>query len=151
MYLEEKIAADFKEAFKAGDVLRRSVLTMLKSTIHNKAIEKKQKESEMTDQDILDIIASEVKRRRDAAGQYRDVKRDDLAGKEEEEARILLAYLPAQLSEEEIIPLVDAVIARTGASGEKDKGKVLGALSKDLKGKADMTAVAQIVTKKLLG
>src|SRR3989344_4361470 len=135
MYLEEKIVADFKEAFKAGDVLRRSVLTMLKSTIHNKAIEKKQRDAVMSDEEVLDIIASEVKRRRDAAGQYRDASRQDLAEKEEAEAVILLAYLPAQLGEAEIIAAVDAAIAQTGAAGEKDKGKALGVLSKELKGK----------------
>jgi len=151
MYLEEKIVADFKEAFKAGDVLRRSVLTMLKSTIHNKAIEKKQRDAVMSDEEVLDIIASEVKRRRDAAGQYRDASRQDLAEKEEAEAVILLAYLPAQLGEAEIIAAVDAAIAQTGAAGEKDKGKVLGVLSKELKGKADMAVVSQIVIKKLLG
>lgn len=151
MRLEEKIAADFKEAFKAGDVLRRSVLTMLKSVIHNKAIEKKQKDAAMSDEEVLDIIASEVKRRRDAAGQYRTANREDLAEKEEAEAATLIAYLPAQLSEEEIVAAVDAAIAKTGAAGEKDKGKVLGILSKELKGKADMGAVSQIVIKKLLG
>lgn len=151
MHLEEKIVADFKEAFKAGDVLRRSVLTMLKSTIHNRAIEKKQKDAVLTDEDILDIIGSEVKRRRDAAGQYREANRQDLAEKEEAEAVILMTYLPAQLGEEEIIAAVDAAIAQTGAAGEKDKGKVLGVLSKELKGKADMGLVSQIVTKKLLG
>lgn len=151
MRLEEKIAADFKEAFKAGDVLRRSVLTMLKSTIHNKAIEKKQKDAVITDDEVLDIIASEVKRRRDAAGQFRDAGRQDLAEKEEAEAVILMTYLPAQMGEDEIMAAVDAAIATTGAAGEKDKGKVLGLLSKELKGKADMGIVSRIVVQKLLG
>ena len=62
-----------------------------------------------------------------------------------------MAYLPAQLGEAEIIAAVDAAIAQTGAAGEKDKGKVLGVLSKELKGKADMAVVSQIVIKKLLG
>lgn len=151
MHLEEKIVADFKEAFKAGDALRRSVLGMLKSSIHNKAIEKKAKGEAMSDEQILDIIASEVKRRRDAAGQYRTANRADLAEKEEAEEKILMAYLPAQMSEEEITAAVDAAIAQTGATGEKDKGKVLGVLSKELKGKADMGIVSNIVAKKLLG
>lgn len=151
MHLEEKIGADFKEAFKAGDALRRSVLGMLKSTIHNKAIEKKAKDEPMSDEQIMDIITSEVKRRRDAAAQYRTANREDLAEKEEAEEVILMGYLPKQLSESEIVPLVDAAIAKTGAAGEKDKGKVLGLLSKELKGKADMGIVSRIVAQKLLG
>lgn len=151
MHLEEKIVADFKEAFKAGDALRRSVLGMLKSAIHNKAIEKKAKGESMSDEQILDIIMSEVKRRRDAAAQYRTANRADLAEKEEAEEKILMAYLPAQMGEEEIAAAVDAAIAQTGAAGEKDKGKVLGVLSKELKGKADMGIVSNIVAKKLLG
>lgn len=151
MQFEEKIVADFKEAFKAGDALRRSVLGMLKSAIHNKAIEKKAKGESMSDEQIMDIIMSEVKRRRDAAGQYRAANRADLAEKEEAEEKILMAYLPAQMSEEEIAAAVDAAIAQTGAAGEKDKGKVLGVLSRELKGKADMGIVSGIVAKKLLG
>lgn len=151
MTLYEKILADFKDAFKSGDAITRGTLAMLKSAIQNKAIEKGKKDTPPTDDEVMEVIISEVKKRRDSVMQFRAAKRDELAEKEEQELASLMKYLPAQLTEEELAPLVTDAIAKLGATTEKETGKVLGLLSRDLKGRADMTLVAQIVKKKLLG
>ena len=151
MTLYEKIIADFKDAFKSGDTVKRGTLAMLKSAIQNKAIEKGTKDTSPTDDEVMEIIGSEVKKRRDSITQFRAAQRHELADKEEQELAALMVYLPAQLTEEELLPLIADAIAKAGASSEKEMGKVLGILSKDLKGRADMALVAHIVKKKLLG
>lgn len=151
MTLYEKIIADFKDAFKSGDAVKRGALTMLKSAIQNKAIEKGKKDVSPTDDEVMEVIGSEVKKRKDSAAQFRAAARHELADKEEQEIAALMVYLPLQLTEAELVPLVVGAIVATGASSEKDMGKVLGLLSKELKGRADMALVAQIVRKKLLG
>jgi len=149
MTLEEKITSDFKEAMKAGDSARRMVLSLLKAALHNKEIEKKKKDMPLTDEEVQDVILSEVKKRKDAMAQLRAAGREELAQKEETEIAVLSAYLPAQLPEADVRALVADAIAKTGASSVKETGKVLGMLSKDLKGKADMSFVAQIVKEEL--
>ncbi|MBI5913034.1 GatB/YqeY domain-containing protein [Candidatus Azambacteria bacterium] len=151
MTLYEKILADFKDAFKSGDAVKRGTLAMLKSAIQNKAIEKGTKDTPPTDDEVMDVIGSEVKKRRDSVTQFRAAERHELADKEEQELASLMVYLPAQLTEEELSPLVADAVLKAGASSEKDMGKVLGLLSRELKGRADMALVAQIVKKKLLG
>lgn len=151
MTLYEKIIEDFKDASKARDAVKRGTLAMLKSALQNKAIEKGKKDIPPTDDDVMEVIGSEVKKRRDSVTQFRAAQRDELADKEEQELAVLMVYLPAQLTEDELAPLVADAVARSGASSEKDMGKALGLLSKELKGRADMTLVAQIVKKKILG
>ncbi|MEK7493691.1 MAG: GatB/YqeY domain-containing protein [Patescibacteria group bacterium] len=151
MTLYEKILADFKDAFKSGDAVKRGTLAMLKSALQNKAIEKGKKDTPPTDDEVMDGISSEVKKRRDSITQFRAAERHELADKEEQELASLMAYLPAQLTEDELLPLVADAVVKSGAVSEKDMGKVLGLLSKDLKGRADMALVSQIVKKKLLG
>lgn len=150
MTLYEKILADFKDALKSGDAVKRGALAMLKSAIQNKAIEKGKKDTPPTDDEVREVIGSEVKKRRDSITQFRAAARHDLVDKEEQELASLTAYLPVQLTEEELSPLVEGSIAKIGASSEKEIGKVLGLLSKELKGRADMALVAKIVKKKLL-
>ena len=151
MTLYEKILENFKDACKARDAVKRGTLAMLKSALQNKAIEKGKKDIAPVDDEVLDVIGSEVKKRRDSITQFRAAQRHELADKEEKELAVLMAYLPTQLAEDELVPLVADAVARLGASSEKDMGKVLGALSKELKGRADMALVAEIVKKKLLG
>lgn len=151
MTLYEKIIEDFKDASKARDAVKRGTLAMLKSALQNKAIEKGKKDILPNDDEVMEVIGSEVKKRRDSVTQFRAAQRHELADKEEQELASLMVYLPAQLTEDELVPLVADAVARSGASSEKDMGKALGLLSKELKGRADMTLVAQIVKKKILG
>ena len=149
MSLHQKIEQDFKEAFKAGDQARRLVLGMLKTALLNKAIEKKNKDEPLSDQEIESIISSEVKKRRDAAAQYAEGGRSDLVAKEEGEIVMLMVYLPQQYTKEEIEKLAQEAIAQTGAVGEKDFGKVMSVLAPRVKGRADGAMVARIVKEHL--
>lgn len=149
MTLAEKIASDFKGAMKTGDTVRRSVLSLLKAALHNKAIEKRKKDVPFSDEEIVEVVAAEIKKRKDAAEQYKAAGRDELSRKEEAELTVLMGYMPPQLPENEIRVLVADAIAKTGAAGQKDMGKVLGFLSKQMKGRADMSLVAQIVKENL--
>ncbi|MBI1755347.1 GatB/YqeY domain-containing protein [Candidatus Azambacteria bacterium] len=149
MTLYEQIGDQFKQAMKSGDVTGRSVLVMLKSAITNKAIEKKKKDAPVSDEDVMDAVVSEIKKRRDSAAQYKTAGRDDLAKKEEEEIAVLMRFLPPQLSESEVRTMIADAITKTGAATAKDTGKVLAALTGQMKGRTDMSAVAKIVKEKL--
>jgi hypothetical protein len=100
---------------------------------------------------VLAVIATEVKRRRDSVEQYRAGNRADLADKEDAEIRILQAYLPQQLGEDELRAKVDEAIAKTGAQGPKDMGAVMKALLPDVQGRAEGKAVSDMVKARLSG
>lgn len=143
--LKEKITGDIKESLKQGKAERLSTLRMLISVIANKEIEKLKKETGLSDPEVIEVVSSEVKKRRDAVELYRKGGREDSAKKEEAEIAVLMEYLPAQLSEAEIKAIVKIAIAKTGASGEKDFGKVMKELMPQVKGKADGTLLAKLV------
>jgi uncharacterized protein len=105
----------------------------------------------LDDAGVLGVVSSEIKRRKDSIEQYRAGNRPELADKEEAEGKLLAAYLPAQLSAEELAAKVDEVIARTGAKGPKDMGAVMKALVPDVQGKADGKAVSDLVKARLAG
>lgn len=150
MTLYEQIEAEFKRAVKTSDALDRLVLGMLKSAIRNKAIEKGNKDAPVSDEDAQSVILSEIKKRKDSAQQYRAAYREDLARNEEQESAVLAQFLPPQLSEGDVRARIVSAIAETGAAGVKDMGKVLALLASEMKGKADMSAVAKIVKEALL-
>jgi len=163
MTLKEKINQDFKEAFKAKEELRVSVLRMLSSGIKNKEMDKRVKlvkegtaegelenKMQLTDEEVLSAIITEVKRRKDSIQQFTDGGRPELAVQEEKELQILSAYLPAQMGEEEVRKIVQESIKESGAAGPQDLGKVMKVLMPKVKGKADGNLVNQIV-KELLG
>ena len=149
--LKQKIQQDTKEALKAGNTLKRSVLGMLNASIKNKEIENrgKGKEEELSDDEIIAIIGTEVKKRKDASEQFEKGGRQDLAQKEMEEALILKEYLPEQLSEEEVTAEIINVIREVGAEGIKDLPKVMGPVMQKLKGRADGSLVSRIVKEQL--
>ena len=149
--LYQKIKEDLNEALKSGDTLRISVLRMVLSSFHNKEIEKKGKNqnSELTEEEIIEVLKREAKKRKEAIETYLKGNRNDLADKEKKELEIIIAYLPKQLSEEEIKKIVQEAIQKLGAQSEKDFGKVMGFLMKELKGKADAGLVSQIVKESL--
>ena len=148
MALKDQLDADLKSAMKDKDALRLSVVRMLKSAIKYREIEVMKA---LDDAGVQAVIASEIKRRRDSVEQYRQGAREDLASKEESEIALLQAYLPAQLSPEELGEVVDAVIQRVGAQGPKDMGKVMKELLPEVQGKAEGKAVSELVKQKLAG
>ena len=144
--LEQKIDTDFKNAFKQKSEPRLGVLKMLRAALKNASIAKREA---LSDDEILAVLAQEAKRRRDAAALYR--READVARAESEEAElaILSEYLPAQLSSEEIEKIVREKASLLGASGPGAVGKVMGAIMKELKGRADGQAVKEVVIKVL--
>ncbi len=132
---------------KAQEALRTSTLRMVKAAMMNRQIEKG---SELDDEDMLKLLRSLVKQRRDSVEQYENAARQDLADKEKAEIEIIEAYLPRPASQEEIEQAVAAAIAETGAASMKDMGKVMKATQASLAGKnADGRVVSEMVKAKL--
>ncbi len=146
MSLKEQLNESMKTAMKARDDLRLSAVRMVRSAVKNREIEQKK---ELNDQEIIEVISTLAKQRRESIRLYREGNRLDLAEKEETELEILLSFLPAQLSQTEIEELVDRVIAETGAQGAKDMGRVMKAITPLTAGKADGRAVSDTVKRKL--
>jgi len=148
MSLSDKIADDYKEALKAGDKNKVSVLRMLKSSMKYKEIEKK---SPLTDEEVQAILMLSVKRAKESIEQFSKAGREDLVNKEKEEMLVVQGYLPKQLGEDELRKIVKDVIAEEGASGPKDTGKVMKSAMARLKGQADGKLVSKIVKELLEG
>ncbi len=140
--LKEKLKNDLKEAMKAKDSFKRDVIRFLMSAIKQVEVDERR---ELSDEDIMKIIQKSVKQREDAIAQYKEGGREDLVEKEQKEAEILKAYLPKQLSDEELKEIVKEVIKEVGASSMKDMGKVMGVAIKKTAGKADGKRINAIV------
>lgn len=154
MALKEKISKDLTEAVKNKEELRSSVLRMFSAAILNKEKEKRYKTGQekdvyLTDEETLEVLSYEIKKRKEAAIEYERANRHEMAEKEKQEIEILKKYLPEQLSEEEVRELVREAIKETGASGQKDMGKVMAVLIPKLKGRAEGSLVSQIVKETL--
>lgn len=163
--LKKRIQEDFKKVLKERKEIEISTLRMLKSAILNREKEKRyklskeksdlkekdlEKESQLTDEEIIEVIFSEVKKRKEAMVEFEKGERMDLVEKEKKEMEILKKYLPELLSKEEIKKLAKEVIEKIGAVSIKDMGRVMGVLMPKVKGKAEGSLVSKIV-KELLG
>jgi hypothetical protein len=149
MSMNDQVGADLTAAMKARDASRLSALRMLKAAVMNKGVEKGR---DLDDAEVLQVIASLVKQRRDSIEQFTKAGRTDLVEKETAELNILQAYLPAGATPEEINAAVAEAIAETGASSPKDMGKVMKAVMPKLAGKnADGKAVNEAVRRTLGG
>lgn len=147
MSMNDQVAADIATAMKARDASRLSALRMLKAAVMNKGVEKGR---DLDDAEVLQVIASLVKQRKDSIEQFSKAGRTDLVDKETAELTVLQAYLPAGATPEEINAAVAAAIAETGASSPKDMGKVMKAVMPKLAGKnADGKAVNEAVRRSL--
>ena len=144
MSLKDRLVEDMKAAMKAKEEgkVRLSVIRMARAAIKNAEIDKKQ---EFNDNQVIEILARELKMRRDSIEEFSKANRMDLVSGLKEEVTILMEYLPQQLSEEEIRSLAKEIIAETGAQDIKDLGKVMGSITPRTKGKADGRLVNQIV------
>jgi uncharacterized protein YqeY len=147
--LKERLVEDMKAAMKAKEEgkVRLSVIRMARAAIKNAEIDKK---TEFNDAQVIEVLAREVKMRRDAMEEFSKAKRPDKVRELEEEVAILMEYLPQQLTEGEIRKLAEEIIAETGAQGIKDIGKVMSLITPKTKGRADGKIVNQIV-RELLG
>ncbi len=143
MTLKEKIQQDFIEAMKARDEVKKSTLSMLKAAILKWEVDGEKKEA--TDEAVLTLIQKEVKQRKDGAEGFRSGGKEDMAAKEEAEMKVLMAYLPAQMTEEEVRAVVTETLAAAGISGKADMGKAMGLVMGKLKGKADGGMINRLV------
>jgi uncharacterized protein YqeY len=148
--LKDRLRADLTTAIKSRDEVRSSTLRMVLTAITNAEVAGKEAR-ELTDDDIIGVLSSEGKKRREAAVAFADGGRAEMAAKETAEAAVIADYLPAQLSDQEIADLVTAVIAQTGAAadGMKAMGTVMGVVQPQVKGRADGGAVAAEVRRQL--
>ena len=146
MSLTEQLQADMKSAMRDGDTQRRDTLRMAIAAAQNAAKDKRQP---LSDEETLDVVAREVKKRRESIAAYRSAGRDDLAAKEQAEIDVLAPYLPAQLGEDEVRALVTDAIAASGASSPRDMGRVMSQLMPRVKGRADGKLVSRLVNEEL--
>ncbi|HEY3267451.1 MAG TPA: GatB/YqeY domain-containing protein [Armatimonadota bacterium] len=141
MALREQLTDDLKSAMREGDTLRRDTIRLLINSLKNAEIDSP---TPLDSDAEARIVAKEIKQRKDSITEYRKANREDLAGREEAEMKVLEAYQPRQLSTEELRSLVVASIQRTGAKGPADMGRVMKDVMPELKGRADGGAVNAI-------
>ncbi|MGA8247398.1 MAG: GatB/YqeY domain-containing protein [Nocardioides sp.] len=148
--LKDRLRSDLTTAIKSRDELRSSTLRMVLTAIANAEVAGKEAR-ELTDDDVVGVLSSEAKKRREAATAFADADRPELADKERAEAAVLADYLPEQLDESAIAELVAAAIAQTGAADEgmRAMGRVMGVVSPQVRGRADGGAVAAEVRRQL--
>ncbi len=146
MTLSERLSADLKDAMRARDDVRLRTLRSLRSALQTAEIAQREGgAATLSDDDALAVLAKQAKQRRESIEQFENAGRDDLAAKEREELDVIEAYLPRQLSDDEIAEVVRGVVAQTGAAGMGDIGKVMGPVMGRLKGQADGKRVQQVV------
>lgn len=144
MSLTTNVTEHMKEAMRSGDKLRLETLRSLRAAILE--FQKSDANVQMTEEDEQRILSSAAKRRRDAAEQYRNAGREDLALREEAELKIINSYLPPELSNAELLTLTKDAIRSTQAIGLSDLGKVMGMVMKSVKGRADGNRIRELVT-----
>lgn len=149
MNLKEQIQNDLKDAMRAKDEQRLSIVRMLKSAIQYYEIQKGGAGYTASDEDVVDVVGKEIKKRKESIELYEQGGRPELAEKEKKEIEVLQTYLPEQLSDDEVKKMVEEAINQTGASEMKDMGKVMSTLMPKIKGKADNSIVSTLVREKL--
>jgi uncharacterized protein YqeY len=146
MTLKQKLNDDLREALRSQDELRKTTIRLALSAIHNAEIAAGK---ELDDAGVTAVLAREAKQRRESIEEFKKGNRQDLVDKEQGELDILLTYLPHQLSREEIADIARRIIAETGATGPRDKGKVMPVIMAQLRGRADGSEVNAVVTELL--
>jgi hypothetical protein len=146
MSLKEKITEDMKIAMKEGEKTKLNLIRMLRSEIRYKEIETG---SELDDNGIIDVLSSAAKKRKESIEEFKKGGREDLATQEEKELEIIYSYLPEQLSEEDLLKLIDESITEAEAQSPKDVGKVMRVIIPKVKGRADNKKVNKMVSLKL--
>lgn len=147
--LKQKISDDLKAALKAKDQLRLSTLRLLSASIANKEIELRKKELGLSDGEVLEVISSEAKRRKDAATEFQKGGREDLAKKEEAEFEMLAEYMPPEIPDEELFRIINDGVRETDAKSAGDFGKVMKIIMPSLKGRASGDRIAKALRTKL--
>ena len=147
--LKDQLQEELKQAMLAREELRKSVLRMLITGITYYEINKGGAGYVATDEDVLAVVDKQVKQRKDSIEQYEAAGRLDLADKEKEEMAMLQAYLPAQMSDEEVRSIVKEALSSLGSVTQADMGRIMGAIMPKVKGKADGSIVGKIVREEI--
>lgn len=142
MSIKDMLNQDMKAALKAGEKDRLSVIRMAKSAI---LYAEKEKLHELNDEEVIEVLAREVKKRKQNIEEYRRLGKEEVAKSLEQEVEILSGYLPQQLTKEELVQIVRETISEVGANSIKDMGKVMGAVMPKIKGRADGSLVSNLV------
>jgi uncharacterized protein YqeY len=145
--LRQRLDQDMRNALKSKDSLRLGVLRMLKSDIRYKEIEKR---SDLSDDEVISVLSSSVKKHKDSIEAFDKGGREDLVSREKAELEVIEAYLPRQLTEEELSVAIHQAMIEANASGPADLGKVMRSVMLKVKGKADGKLVSQLVSSQLL-
>ena len=148
MSLKQRLTEDMKTAMKAGEKDRLGTIRLINAAIKQKEVDER---VEMDDTLVLAILEKMMKQRKDSVSQFEAANREDLAVIERAEMAFIEQYLPAKLGEAEVLAVIDAVIAATGATGPADMGKVMGAIKPKLAGQADMGEVSKLIKQRLAG
>ena len=149
MTLKQTISDDLKSALKASEAIRLSTLRMLSAAIANKEIELRKKDIGLSDGEVLDVVSSEARRRKDSITEYDKAQRIELAQKERDELTILQSYLPPEIADDELVRIIRDGIREAGATSEKDFGKVMKVIMPILKGKASGDRISNVLNKEL--
>jgi uncharacterized protein YqeY len=144
MSTQDQLTEDLKTAMKSGDTVTKDTIRMIKAALQNATLAAKGEV--LDDASVNQVLAKMVKEYRDSITTYRDANREDLVAKEEIELAVVVRYLPEQMSEDQVRTIVQAVVKEVGATGPGDKGKVMGALMPQVKGKADGSVVNAVVS-----
>lgn len=144
MTLQQRLTDEMKEAMRTGDADRLSVIRLLRANIKNKEIDKG-KGQQLTEEEILQVISTAVKQRKESIEQFERGGRQDLVDKEKKEVTILQSFLPQQISDEELRIKIKEAIAQSGATDAKDMGKVMKLVVPQLVGRAEGSKISQMV------
>jgi len=146
--LKLRIQDDMKAAMKAGEKRRLGAVRLILAAIKQKEVDERK---ELSDAEVVSVLEKMLKQRRDSISQYEQAARHDLAEQEAFEVGVIQEYMPAALGEAEVMALIDAAIAATGAKAMADMGKVMAQVKPQIQGRADMGAVSALVKKRLAG
>ena len=146
MSLKQKLQEDLKSSMKNKDTIKKSVITLIRSSIKQYEVDNR---VELGDDEIVDLIAKQLKQTRDSREEFINAGRDDLVSKAEAEIEVLKEYLPQQLSEEELNEIVISTISEVGATSMKDMKKIMTSIMPKVKGRADGKLINELVKKNL--
>ena len=146
MSLKQKLQEDLKSSMKNKDASKKSVITLIRSSIKQYEVDNR---VELQDDEIVDLIAKQLKQTRDSREEFAKAGRDDLVSKAEAEIEVLKEYLPQQLSEEELNEIVISTISEVGATSMKDMKKIMTSIMPKVKGRADGKLINELVKKNL--
>lgn len=146
MSLQERIERDFIAAYKKKDSDLVAVLRMLKTAAKNRQVDLQRP---LTDDEVLDLVLKQIKQRQESIDMYTRAGRDELAAKEAVELELLRAYQPRPLSDDELLALIETVVAEQGAASIKDMGRVIQAIMNTHKGRVDGKTVSELVRNRL--